>query len=76
MSITGTATVTAKTGPDQALTATVLSDVKGIDYQFDREVVGIRYGSPEKTVYIELANIATVTFTLVTGVSAAVTMST
>ena len=76
MPITGTATVTGKTGPDQALTAAVLASVKGIDFQFDRNVVGIRYGDPEKTIYVELANIATVTFTIVTGVSAAVTIST
>jgi hypothetical protein len=74
--IAGTATVTGKIGPDSALTAQVFSDVKGIDFQLDRQVIGIRYGSPEKTVYVEYANIATVTFTISAGVTTDVTIST
>jgi len=59
-----TATVTAKLGPGLTATAIVLSPVNGIDFQFDRKVVGIRHGDPEKTSYFEYADIATVTFTV------------
>lgn len=67
-------TITGLTGPGQALTASVLQDVNGLDFQFDRKVVGVRYGSPERTTYIEYANIATVTFTI-SGVNTTVVMS-
>lgn len=63
----GTATVTAKTGPDQAMTAVVMNNVVGLDFQLDRGVVGIRQSSPPNITYIELSNLATATINLTTG---------
>ena len=73
--MTGTVTYTGTTGAGQALSSTVLSDVTNIDFDLAAAVLRVTYGSPSKIAQLDLSLMATVTATLVTGVSAAFTVS-
>jgi hypothetical protein len=73
--MTGTLTYTGVTGPAEALTAQVFSDVTDLDFNFAKETLRVTYGTPSKIAYLDLKGSATTSFTIVTGVSAAVTVS-
>jgi len=74
--MTGTLTYTGVIGPALALTTTVFSDVVGLDYQLDKEVLKVSYGLlATKIAYLDIRASATATFTFVAGVSLAVTQS-
>lgn len=73
--MTGTLTYTGVIGPAQALTTEVFTDVTDLDFDFNHETLRVTYGTPSKIAYLDLKGSATTTFTIVTGVSAAVTVS-
>ena len=62
------ATITSKTGAAQAVTALVIANVTGINFQIDRQVVSV---SSESTPIrdFELYNTVTVTYTIATRVA-------
>lgn len=72
----GSATVTAKVGPGNSVSSLALADVKNVVFDIEHQVVGITYGSPAKTQYFEMTDLATGTLTFVAGVSLAVVIST
>lgn len=66
--MTGTLTYTGKSGPGLTLTATVFPDVTDLDYQFDKGVVRVTYGTPSKITYLDLTAEVTITMTIASGV--------
>ncbi len=58
------ATVTATTGPGQAMTAVPLTDVKSLVVDFEHSTVSLNCGDPVRTVTVEGANLATITVTV------------
>ena len=73
--MTGTLTYTGVTGPAQALTATVFSNVQRLEFDVAKEVLHVVYDQPEKTAHLDIRASATMTATLVAGVSLSVTIS-
>lgn len=67
--MTGTLTYTGKIGPALALTTTVFNDVTDLDYQLDKNVLKVTYGTPSKIAYLDLFASTVSTHTLVAGVS-------
>ncbi len=63
LATSATATVTAKTGADQAMVATVLTQVTELNINFAKGVVSVVWGSPSRTTIIEGTNLATITVT-------------
>jgi len=63
------ATVTAKTGPDRQLTAAVLNDVQGIDFQLDskRLFVQVAQQAGDNIKEFDLSTVTTVTVTIAAG---------
>jgi hypothetical protein len=43
--LTGTITITAKTGPDKAATSTAITNVKSFTLDYEREVLTIKTGN-------------------------------
>lgn len=63
----GTATITAKTGPDVALTAQVITNVTGLNIDFAKGIVNILNGDPTKNLCIQGSNLGTLTINTSTG---------
>lgn len=77
MPYTMTATVTAKCGPAEQVTAQVFSGLSGISVDLKKEVIRLHYGSPEDNVAskeFDLHGVTTVTDTVTAG-NHAVTIS-
>jgi len=70
---TGTATVTAKAGPDLSATAIVLSDVLRMEYDFYGRVFRF-FTEDEGIKEFDYSNIATITMT-VSGLTTTITIS-
>lgn len=71
----GTLTYTGVTGPGQSLSASVFTPVHGIEFDYDKEVIKVRYDNPEKVAYLDMRASGTITGTFVTGVSLVLTVS-
>lgn len=65
---TGTATVTAQTGPGNTVSSKVISDVKGLRYDLEHNMFYVDAGSPLVTSEFSLNAIATITHTIASGV--------
>lgn len=70
----GNLTITAPQGPGGTVTALVLSRIKQINFQMDREVIEVVKENGKK-VHFEYETIATVTYTI-SGEVATITVST
>ena len=73
--MTGTLTYTGTTGPAMALTAAVFNNVQRLEFDIAKEVLHVTYDQPEKTAHLDLRASATMSATLVAGVSMSVTVS-
>ena len=62
--MTGTATVTAKTGPGVSVTSKVFNDVTGFDVQLERDVIFITHGSPSIIEQFSLTGVTTFTVSI------------
>ena len=69
-------TITGQLGPGVTTTSKPFSDVVRLDFQLERAVLFIHYRNPGETFVqvqsYELANIATVTYTIASGAATVV----
>ena len=65
----GNLTITGITGPGESVTSKVISDVKSIEFNIAKNVIKVTYGDNYDIIYFEYANIATVTYTIASGVA-------
>lgn len=64
----GKITITSTTGPGQAVTAQVFSDVNSIDFDFNRNVVKVTRQGAGGILYFDFSAIATGSITITAGV--------
>lgn len=58
--MTAQVTLTGITGPDQDITANLLTDVKEIKFDFGHGVAFITHGAPERTTQVALTGLTTI----------------
>lgn len=62
-----TVTITETTGPGQAVTALVLTDVVDIEVDFNRNVIKVTRAGAAGIQYYDYSALATLTWTITTG---------
>ena len=63
----GTATVTAKTGPNVSNTAIALANVSSVTYDNNRMMLFVTQQNPARTVEYDLTGVTTATITITSG---------
>lgn len=63
------AILTGKTGPGATVTAMTLTDVKGVEFDFEHSMINVKHGSPERTFHLAWTGVTGVTFAVVDGVA-------
>jgi len=64
----GVAILTGQTGPGATVTALQLNDVHSMNFDFEKLMLKVNYGTPSKTFELSLTGVTTVSDSITSGV--------